>query len=51
MSLSQWLTPPPAKRVHGEDSSESEDKENEQAGLENKRTATDFSRSSDGDAS
>ena len=42
MSLSHWIKPTPAKRVHLEDSSKSEDDEYEEAdlGLDNKTTTT-----------
>jgi len=45
MSLSHWIKPQPAKRNHLDDSSESEDKdqENEQDDLENKTTKNESS--------
>ena len=42
MSLSHWIKPTPAKRVHLEDSSKSEDDEYKEAdlGLDNETTTT-----------
>ena len=56
MSLSHWIKPTPAKHVHLEDSSKSEDDEYEEAdlGLDNKTTTTEDLRSNEsngGDAS
>ena len=56
MSLSHWIKPTPAKRVHLEDSSKSEDDEYEEAdlGLDNETTTTEDLRSNEsngGDAS
>jgi len=48
MSLTYWIKPKPAKRIHLEDSSESEDEENEQIDLDNE---TNYLCTGGGDAS